>query len=241
MQYFGGKQRIAKQIASVLNPIIARYGAYVEPFVGGASMMAATSAIVRTGGDANVALITMWRALCDGWIPPTIVTEEMYKQINETRDDNDPMTAFVGFGCSFAGKWFGGYARGGMNRNYAANAASSIRKKLTNLRDVRWYAGDYRTCPIDYPSVIYCDPPYTGTTQYAATESFDWDVFWDWCLARHHDGHAVFVSEYTAPPTFQKIREITTKTDIRCATGKETRRECLFCPSDSPYYQSNAE
>lgn len=236
MRYFGGKQRTAAKLAAFIHPYVAERGAYIEPFVGGAAMMAAQAAPNRIGGDANEALVTMWRALADGWVPPQHVTEEEYADAKHRRDPADPLTAFIGFGVSFAGKWFGGYARGGENRNYAANAASSLRKKAHGLKGVRWHAGDYRTCPLIPRAVIYCDPPYAGTTQYGAVGAFSWGEFWAWCLAKHAEGFAVFVSEYTAPPSFRVAFEVATKTDIRTnAAGKEPRIERLFVPADADY------
>jgi DNA adenine methylase len=236
MQYFGGKQRIAAKLAAFMRPYVASRGGYVEPFVGGAAMLAAQTAPVRIGGDANVALITMWQALADGWVPPERITEEEYSDASRRRNPSDPLTAFIGFGSSFAGKWFGGYARGGENRNYAANAASSLRKKARGLDGVRWYAGDYQTCPTPSRAVIYCDPPYAGTTQYGAVGAFNWDDFWGWCLIKHAEGHAVFVSEYAAPASFRVAFEIPTKTDIRtAANGKQLRIERLFVPAGAYY------
>jgi DNA adenine methylase len=236
MQYFGGKQRTAAKLAAFMHPYVAHRGAYIEPFVGGAAMMAAQPAPVRVGGDANVALITMWRALADGWTPPQHITEDEYANVKRRQDPSDPLTAFVGFGASFAGKWFGGYARGGEGRNYAANAASSLQKKAHGLRGVRWHSGDYRTCPLPSRAVIYCDPPYAGTTQYGAVGAFSWIDFWAWCLIKHAEGFAVFVSEYAAPPSFRIAYEVATKTDIRTnAAGKEPRIERLFVPADADY------
>ena len=236
MQYFGGKQRTAAKLAAFIRPTVVERGAYVEPFVGGASMMAIQPAPVRIGADANEALIAMWRALANGWVPPDVVTETTYFNVKQRRDVTDPLTAFVGFGVSFAGKWFGGFARDGRGRNYAANAASSLRKKMRGLSGVVWHSGDYRTVPLPPRAVIYCDPPYAGTTQYGAIGAFDWAAFWAWCLARHAEGFAVFVSEYAAPTSFRAALEISTKTDIRTkASGKESRVERLFVPADAAY------
>ena len=68
---------------------------------------------VRCASDVNRPLITMYKALQDGWIPPSTVTEEMYAEYKGIQDAEDPLTAFIGIGCSFSGKWFGGYARSG--------------------------------------------------------------------------------------------------------------------------------
>ena len=51
--------------------------------------------------------------------------------------------------------------------------------------------------------VVYCDPPYQGTT--AAdyyTEEFDHDKFWEWIRTRNY---TVYVSEYSAPDDFVSI------------------------------------
>ncbi len=235
LQYFGGKQRIARRLAAHMAPAVARRGVYWEPFVGAASVLAATTAARRLASDSNSALINMWRALAAGWEPPGEVTEDTYKAVRLALNPDDPMTAFVGFGTSFAGKWFGGYARGGVG-NYAATAVSSLRRKMKTLQGVEWASGDYREIEPPVGAVIYCDPPYQGTTQYSAVAPFSWDAFWAWCLERHAAGNIVFISEYAAPSDFVPSLEITTKTAIRTAVaGKEIRLERLFVPKGSDY------
>jgi DNA adenine methylase len=233
MQYFGGKQRIAKQLAEIMNPIAVERGCYVEPFIGGASVMAHIAEPFRIASDANVSLVTMWRRLSEGWEPPDNVSEADYARVSAVRDPGDPLTAFVGFGCSFAGKWFGGYARDGRGRNYASNAASSLKRKLRSLKNVAWTHGCYQT--VRYPNgcVIYCDPPYQGTTQYGAVDPFDFSAFWDFCRRMSRRGHVVFVSEYAAPPDFVCIASIETKLDMRTADGRQPpRTEKLFMNAD---------
>ena len=226
MQYFGGKQRVAARLAEVLRPAALRCGAYVEPFVGGASMMAAVDVPCRRiGADANAAIICMWEALASGWEPPAEVSEGLYNTVRALAVLGDPLTAFVGFGCSFAGKWFGGYARGGDARNYAANAASSLRRKAKGLRGVEWRHTDYRD--LDYPPgcLIYCDPPYAGTTEYAGVKgAFDTAAFWDFCRVKSRDGHAVFVSEYKAPDDALLVLEVKSRLDIRTKDGGQPAR-----------------
>lgn len=234
MQYFGGKQRIAARLAEIINPVAIERGCYVEPFIGGASIMTHITAPVRMASDSNATLITMWRALSKGWKPPTFVSETDYACVNALRDQDDPLTAFVGFGCSFAGKWFGGYARGSAKRNYAANAASSLSSKMLNLQGVHWSANDYRNAAYPKNCVIYCDPPYQGTTQYGgAAEPFNWGDFWNFCREKSRAGHVVFVSEYAAPFDFCCVANIQTKLDIRNANGcRLARTEKLFLNMD---------
>ena len=62
----------------------------------------------------------MWKALQQGWEPPDLVTFEDYEYVRAHQDENPALTAFVGFGCTFGAKWFGGYARdvrGGVRPN----------------------------------------------------------------------------------------------------------------------------
>lgn len=235
--YFGGKQRVARKLSAVIAGEVQRRKSYVEPFVGGGSMMVEQCCESRIGGDANVALINMWVALSRGWRPPNHVDFEQYQRIKLENNADDPMTAFVGFGCSFAGKWFAGYARGGVDRNYAKNAASSLSKKIGKLHGVKWRACDYRSLQFPSKSVIYCDPPYSGTTQYGAVGNFCTDEFWSWCRVMHNDGCAIFVSEYNAPDDFIQVASVNTRTDIRtvAAGGQEQRIERLFIPVGAEY------
>ena len=76
MQYMGGKEKIANQIVEFMQPEIDKRGIYVEPFVGGASVISRVSASVRIGADIHEALINMYKALSNGWIPPKTLTEK---------------------------------------------------------------------------------------------------------------------------------------------------------------------
>ncbi len=229
MQYLGGKGKIAKQLAAFIAPAIRKRGVYVEPFVGGASVVSQIECPIRLVSDANPALITMWKAACSGWRPPTVVTEVDYNRVKAIQDPCDPLTAFVGFGCSFGGKWFAGYARNKMGNNYAAQAAASIQKKVEKLKGVRWATGNY--LDMDYPTncVIYCDPPYANTTSYSATKVFNHDEFWEFCRRKTRAGHLIAVSEYEAPSDFIAMITIETKLNMQSKeTTKPLRLEKLF-------------
>ena len=58
----------------------------------------------------------------------------------------------------------------------------------------------YEQVPILPNSVIYCDPPYKGTTGYVT--DFDHDRFWAWVRKQTVP---VFVSEYSAPPDMKTV------------------------------------
>lgn len=142
-----------------------------------------------------------------------------------------PLKIFAGYGCSFGGKWFGGYARDGSTRSYAANAANSLKKKLAKCAGTTFAQHSYVDLPLPLtPALIYCDPPYEGTTGYGA--KFDHEAFWAWCRNISALGHAIFVSEYKAPADFKCVLELHTKTDMHTAHGKEHRIERVFTYGD---------
>ena len=57
------------------------------------------------------------------------LSKEEYYYIKEHKDENKVLTGFVGFGCSFGGKWFGGYARNRVGRNYCLEAKKHTMKQ----------------------------------------------------------------------------------------------------------------
>ena len=59
---------------------------------------------------------------------------------------------------------------------------------------------DYRNYVYHDGDVVYCDPPYAGTTGYG--REFDNEAFWQWCRTRDFP---VYVSEYRAPEDFISI------------------------------------
>lgn len=248
MQYFGGKARIASKIAEYLNSVRTPGQTYWEPFVGGANVLCRiTDTGPRRASDICEPLIAMYQALQNGWVPPNEVTEVDYQLAK--MGVCDPATqAFIGFGCSFAGKWFGGFARGGHgadaktalssssspslakkpDRNYAANAASSLRKSGGGLRNVSFFGGSYEHAAPVENAVIYCDPPYAGTTGYGAAPPFISADFWRWAGIQSLFNR-VYVSEYAAPEGWAAVLEIPTRLDIRNGEGKlEPRIEKLF-------------
>ena len=226
MQYFGGKQRISKQIVEVLNEYRKDNQPLVEPFVGGCNVISKMNG-ERYCYDINEYLIEMYKAVQNGWTPPAIITEEEYDYIRNNKDKDKPLTGFVGIGCSYSGKWFGGYARNKTGRNYCLNAHNSILKQLNEIRDIKFDCKDYKELEFD-GCLIYCDPPYKDTTKYPIIGEFNTEEFWN-VMRNWSKNNTVIISEYEAPYDFECIKEIHTKTDIRNGDGKrENRVERLF-------------
>ena len=225
MRYLGSKRIIAGEILPIVLKNRRPNQYYVEPFVGGCNMIDKVDGL-RIGADSNSYLISMWNALQSGWVPPDEVTEDMYRYYNLCRDIEDPaMVAFVGFLCSFAGKFFAGYARDKNNTNYALRGRKSLLNQLPLVMGVDMYCCSYECLDIPPNSIIYCDPPYEGTTGYK--QFIDHAKFWQWCRDKAYEGHEIYVSEYAAPDDFVCLKSIVHSTGVNMAL-RETRIEKLF-------------
>ena len=233
MKYMGSKARHAKEILPIILADREPGQWYVEPFVGGANTLDKVDGN-RIGSDFNPHLMAMWRAIAEGWTPPFLVTEDRYAELATTR----PVTAecgYVGFSMSFGGKFFGGYRRDvAGTKGCADNMATQSRRSLAAmlkqqaaLLGVDFRHSDYQSLKVPACSIIYCDPPYSGTTKYA-TGAFDHVAFWQWCDAKHDDGHVVFVSEYTAPDHWQCVWQKQVNNTLTKDTGSKQGVEKLF-------------
>ena len=80
-------------------------------------------------------------------------------------------------------------------------------QSLQSLQRLQSLHKDYRDVEIPPGAVIYCDPPYAGTSGYNGT-AFDHEAFYGWARAQSRT-HFLFVSEYSMPEDFVKIRQFT--------------------------------
>ena len=178
----------------------------------------------RIGSDYQEDIILLLKSIQKGtFIFPDKVSEKEYNDIRHK--ESSALRAFIGFGCSFSGKWFGGYARDKNNRNYALNAQNSLLKKAENFKGVIFLHKDYREWePTN--CLIYADPPYKATTKIHG-DKFNHEEFWQ-IIRNWSKDNTVIISEYQAPDDFNCIKEINTKTDISGKSGKYNRVERLF-------------
>ena len=156
--------------------------------------------------DRHQYLIALLQGVQRGYELPESITPEQYRHIREHKDDDPTLAGFVGFGCSFGGKWFGGYARNATGTNYAAQSKRSLLKDMATLQDATFVCADYRRVCIPPRAVIYADPPYNNTTGYHG-DRFDSAEFWIAMRLLADTGHTVFVSEQEAPPDIQCVWE----------------------------------
>jgi DNA adenine methylase len=234
MQYLGGKTRIAKQLATLINSV-REPGQWVwDPFCGGLSMSVALSEKGPVWStDINPALISLYKAVQSGWQPPSSVSKEEYESAKALPDSN-PLKAFCGFGCSFGGKWFGGYAhdvkgtrnRDGVPSNYALSAKRRISAELDSCS--AFACLDFSSVePQPTEAIIYADPPYEGTTGYKGAPAFDSELFFKQALRWAAFTH-VFISEYACPVglcVWQGTSTTTVRTD---KSRKQVATERLF-------------
>lgn len=155
--------------------------------------------------DIDDYLISMWRSAQNGYVFPDTITKEEYEYIKNNKDIDKTLTAFVGFGCSYGGRWFQGYAKNNKGYNYALAAKTSISNDIKYLKaNVDFENMDYRQIILPDNSVIYCDPPYINTKKYITHQNFNTNEFWGY-MRTISKNHLVIISELEAPDDFVSI------------------------------------
>ena len=167
------------------------------------------------------------------------LTDEEYQRLKEYEPqsiEEEALKAFVGYGCSFGGKWFGGRARGGVNadgtpRNHVAESSRAIQKQAQFFGDhVSFDTQDYRNINPSSGDIVYCDPPYRNTTEYKT--QFNHDEFWEWANCLVDRGVIVYVSEVSAPEGWKSVWSVSQHRSVKRA-GDITTVEKLYTRGDS--------
>ncbi|MCH7411162.1 DNA adenine methylase [Belliella sp. DSM 111904] len=204
----GSKSRIAKDILSIILENRKDNQFYIEPFAGGMNMIDKVDG-KRIANDICPYLIAMWNELVyNDWKPP-FISRDLYNDVRINKDSYSHfLVGWVGYVCSYRGKFFGGYAgkvkdKNGKVRDYQDEKSRNTLKQVEYLKGIEFKAVDFTELPIPENSIVYCDPPYRGTTGYQ--KSFDSDSFWNWVRNITKDGNTVYVSEYSAPKDFQCV------------------------------------
>jgi DNA adenine methylase len=228
MKYMGSKNRIAKHILPIMLAERKPDQWWVEPFVGGANLIDKVYG-KRIGADINHylidALITIRDCVLDLPKNNSEFTEEDYKQLRKSGDYK--YKGYAGFAFSYSGKWLGGWRRDRLGkRDYVNESYKNALKQSPLLQGVRLVNESYLDLRIPENSLIYCDPPYEGTTKYK--DDFNHDIFWDWCRTQTKSGHTVFISEYNAPEDFECIWQKEIVSSLTKDTGSKRAVEKLF-------------
>ena len=244
MKYMGSKARIAKHILPIILKNRKDDQCYVEPFVGGANMIDKVDGW-RIGADSNYWVIKALRLIQDGLIPSceSEFSERDYNScIAHVKNKNPVLMGFcdglIGYALiafSFGAKWCGGWSRGrasgGENRDYVAEQYRASIKQRGKIKDVEFYNKNYDSLYIPPGSLIYCDPPYAGTTKYK--DDFDHEVFWQWCRDKAKEGHEVFISEYNAPDDFVCVWQKEIQSGLNTNTTKKGIEKLFIHKSQS--------
>lgn len=205
MKYMGSKARYTKELLPIILANRTEGQWYVEPFVGGANMIAKVDGN-RIGADSNEYLIEFLSALQKGYVPPENMSFTLFKDIRDNKEKYSKATVgCVGFCFTYAARWFGGFIGNckdvvhvGCDR--IGESYRSVEKARKQVEGVHLLVCSYDALDIPANSIIYCDPPYKDTAQYK--DSFDHEPFYEWCRQKHKEGHQVFVSEYQMPEDF---------------------------------------
>lgn len=232
MKYMGSKNRIAKHILPIILKDRQPNQYYVEPFVGGCNMIDKVDGL-RIGGEFNKYIANMWIELEKGWMPKNNYTKEDYIFAKDNKDKCLYLTGYLGISCSYSGKWFGGFAgqvqtKEGI-RDYQKEAYKNLLKQLPSIKGISFKHNSYDELEVPDNSVIYCDPPYAGTTKYK--DDFDHENFWNWCREKSKQGHQVFISEYNAPEDFECVWSMEVKSSLSAngqSGGNKNSIEKLF-------------
>ena len=237
MKYMGSKNRIAKEILPIILKDRKEDQWYVEPFVGGANMIDKVQDN-RIGSDFNSDLVEALKLIQDNPESiPELITEDDYKDF-KTNYNNLGLRGFVGFAMSFGGKWFGGYRRDvAGTKGCIENMKTQTRRSRENaikqsvkLQGVILTSCSYDDLEIPNNSIIYCDPPYEGTTKYK--NGLDHSKFWEWCRNKTKEGHKVFISEYNAPIDFECVWEKELSTTLSKSKSKKDKEKLFIYKGD---------
>jgi DNA adenine methylase len=226
LKYMGSKNRIAKYILPIMLKDRKDGQYFVEPFCGGCNSLDKV-ANPRMGNDSNKYLIALLKEM-QTQVPfsPPHIGEIEYKNIQQNKDNYpDWLVGYVGFNLSFAAKFFGGYGRDKAGiRNYENESQQNL------LVGIEFSCLDYRSLCIPNGSIVYCDPPYKGTTQYK--DKVDHNAFYDWLL-NVAKFNTVFVSEYTMPDFAERVWEKEVSSNLCGYSVGKRETEILFRIKDA--------
>lgn len=109
------------------------------------------------------------------------------------------------------------------------NRLNSLATAFTNEEKNRLTIGSVDFAEVEIPndSVIYCDPPYRGTSSYSKATRFDHDRFYEWALRQ---AVPVFVSEYEMPDEFLEVSSWQKLCKIKPTSNNLRTTEKLFVP-----------
>lgn len=234
MQYFGGKAKIAKELSAFLQSQLKPNQPFVDLFCGSCNVVSKIKATKRYANDLHRELIALHKAVQGGQELPSSISEEEYLHIKRNKSDYpDWLLAFVGFGCSFSGRYFEGYARSKNLQDYCGCARNTLIKKHSSMKDVVFINLNYVDVQIPHDSFIYCDIPYLSSTKKYSVGNFLHNDFYKYAKQQQSKGHTVYVSEYehNVPEDWEVVWRHESTKSIRNKEGvQEATVEIVMTP-----------
>lgn len=210
MKYLGGKQRIGKHIAEFLKQF--NCDKYMEPFCGALGVLKNMTHLNVIANDWHPDLIEMWIQVQNLSLKyPESISEEEYNAAKILQSPSG-IKAFIGFGMSFGGRYFGAYSQkylGNKKEDFCLEMTRSLNRIAPLIKNVNFTNQDYRTLKPE-GFLIYCDPPYKtklpikyrrDTKKY---DKFDTEEFWN-IMREWSKNNIVIISETSAPEDFKEI------------------------------------
>ncbi len=193
----GGKKRIGKQLAAIIQKDIDDYGikTFRAPFVGmaGVTQHIDTNQLVIC--DLHPDVVAFWKKIMtSNWKPSMKLSKAEYEKWRAYKKPHW-MRAFAGFGASFGGSFFASYRKENvaMNARSVIRVAAVMRQKRVKILAPKSYDKHRPKC-----NAVYCDPPYANTRGYSVGD-FDHDAFWK-KMVEWGKNNIVYVSERSLPP-----------------------------------------
>ena len=233
MKYMGSKNRIAKELLSVMLENTDGVNVFYDVCCGGGNLVdKVPSKFKRVGIDNNKYVIALLNALRDGWQPPEI-TEEVYRFIKSNQESvEDYLVGYVGISLQYNGKPWGGFANKVKTkidtiRDYQKEARSNVLKQSKQIQGIDFICSSYDVFSYRKDSIIYIDKPYEDTTKYHRND-FPHADFWEWCRDMAKQGYRLYISEYNAPSDFKCIWEKELSVTLAKNSNDKKATEKLF-------------
>ena len=181
---------------------------FYEPFVGGCNII--DKIVVpddrnRYASDLDADMISLFKALQNGWIPPFNVSKKLHNTVKTYKDSFPPyLRAYISLASAFSGIRYASYTTY-KTRPYSRSNSTwrGLMRQVEQMRGIIFEHKPFEDVNPNIPAVIYCDPPYKsrGDKLYWINKKdpFNHEKFYEWCVKMANAGSWVFVSEYIEP------------------------------------------
>jgi site-specific DNA-adenine methylase len=212
--YHGGKQKIGADIAQMIYEVSSqveeqsgiKFKGYVEPFCGMLGVYQHipdlfndhTPRLKYRAGDINESVIKMWKALQEGWKPPTKCSEKRFYQL-KGNGKSSAEKGFIGHACGYRSTYFSTF----FDRVDLKKVSVNILKVTQKIKKIKFNTGSYDEYSQLSGYIIYCDPPYFKGSkyldEYGKIRKFDYESFYAW-VEKMAQRNLVFISERAKLP-----------------------------------------